>query len=639
MIISGDLTGDGLRGEYQLAAEYLDRIDCERLIVIPGNHDSRNVGYVHFEELFGDRRAVLHHDGVSIVAVDSTEPDLDHGVIGRGRYSWIVERFREHEAFLRIFVLHHHLLPVPGTGRERNVVHDAGDTLECLQRADVHLVLSGHKHVPYAWRLENLFVVNAGTVSTTRLRGKTKPCYNVIEAIRGARDRVPQVPLPRAGRDHLVRPAHVRVREGPVAARGDTARLSAGPVIALIDGEHHPAAVRELLDRLEAERGLAGVVFCGGEEKLGPGSLEEHYGRSVESDAGGGAATAGARRRQRSSTSRTSRCCPPRPSCGSRRSRSRSACATRRRARCSSRRATSPFAFDGPKLAVIGTGKRTGKTAVAGHWATLLRERGADPVIVCMGRGGPAEPCVREAATSLDELLAIAAAGGHAASDYLEDAVLAGVRTVGCRRVGGGLAGAPAESNVPAGAALAASLDPGALIFEGSGACIPPVEVDRTVCVVGPGPPEPFAEYRSLRADLVLARGGCAGACRAPSRFASSPSRSSRCPTGRAWRCSRPAGPPRPASSRSSCPATSPAAARSQTTSSAPRRALRRLPDRAQGGRDRHRRPRGRGRGRPGRLPSQPSGGRGRRAARPPARCRLRRSSSTRATACPTRRG
>ena len=28
-----------------------------------------------------------------------------------------------------------------------------------------------------------------------------------------------------------------------------------------------------------------------------------------------------------------------------------------------------PVAFDGPKLAVIGTGKRTGKTAVAAHWA------------------------------------------------------------------------------------------------------------------------------------------------------------------------------------------------------------------------------------------------------------------------------
>ena len=78
-------------------------------------------------------------------------------------------------------MLHHHLLPVPGTGRERNVVYDAGDAIECLQRAGVNLVLSGHKHVPYAWRLENLFVVNTGTVSTLRLRGKTRPCYNVIE--------------------------------------------------------------------------------------------------------------------------------------------------------------------------------------------------------------------------------------------------------------------------------------------------------------------------------------------------------------------------------------------------------------------------------------------------------------------------
>ena len=86
--------------------------------------------------------------------------------------------------------------------------------------------------------------------------------------------------------------------------------------------------------------------------------------------------------------------------------------------------------------------------------------------------------------------------------------MLAGVRTVGCRRVGGGLAGEPAESNVGDGAALAASLDPDAIVFEGSGACIPPVEVDRTVCVVGAATPEPFAEYRLLRADLVLAADG-----------------------------------------------------------------------------------------------------------------------------------
>jgi 3',5'-cyclic AMP phosphodiesterase CpdA len=118
---------------------------------------------------------------VTVVSIDSTEPDLDHGQIGRGRYPWIEREFAAQPADLRVFVLHHHLLPVPGTGRERNVVYDAGDVIECLLRAGVQLVLSGHKHVPYAWRLENLFVVNTGTVSSLRLRGNSRPCYNVVE--------------------------------------------------------------------------------------------------------------------------------------------------------------------------------------------------------------------------------------------------------------------------------------------------------------------------------------------------------------------------------------------------------------------------------------------------------------------------
>jgi 3',5'-cyclic AMP phosphodiesterase CpdA len=180
VICTGDLTTFGFKQEFAQAKAYLDRIECESLVVVPGNHDSRNVGYVHFEQHFGDRNSVLHVSGVTVVAVDSTEPDLDHGQIGRGRYSWIEEQFKP-PADLRIFVLHHHLLPVPGTGRERNVVYDAGDAIECLQRAGVDLVLSGHKHVPYAWRLEDLFVVNTGTVSSLRLRGNTRPCYNLVE--------------------------------------------------------------------------------------------------------------------------------------------------------------------------------------------------------------------------------------------------------------------------------------------------------------------------------------------------------------------------------------------------------------------------------------------------------------------------
>jgi Icc protein len=81
VVISGDLTSHGFKDEYALARKYIDGITCESIVVIPGNHDSRNVGYVHFEELFGDRNSVLRLVGTTIVAVESTEPDLENGQI------------------------------------------------------------------------------------------------------------------------------------------------------------------------------------------------------------------------------------------------------------------------------------------------------------------------------------------------------------------------------------------------------------------------------------------------------------------------------------------------------------------------------------------------------------------------------
>jgi cyclic 2,3-diphosphoglycerate synthase len=164
--------------------------------------------------------------------------------------------------------------------------------------------------------------------------------------------------------------------------------------------------------------------------------------------------------------------------------------------------------FDGPIVAVIGTGKRTGKTAVAGHLAGVLRERGRRPVIVSMGRGGPPEPVAAPRDLTLESLEALAAAGRHAASDYLEDAMLAGVPAIGCRRVGGSLVGVPFETNMVEGARLAASLDDvDTLILEGSGACVPPVEANATICIVGDPADalEALGPYRLLRSELVLA--------------------------------------------------------------------------------------------------------------------------------------
>jgi cyclic 2,3-diphosphoglycerate synthetase len=160
--------------------------------------------------------------------------------------------------------------------------------------------------------------------------------------------------------------------------------------------------------------------------------------------------------------------------------------------------------FELPSIAVIGTGKRVGKTAVTGHVARLLaRERHV--VVVAMGRGGPAEPELVATPPTVDDLVALSRSGRHAASDHLETAALVGVATVGCRRAGGGMAGAPFASNVLEGARLAALLEPDVVVFDGSGAAIPPIETSARILVAHDR--SGLNAYRALISDLVLTPG------------------------------------------------------------------------------------------------------------------------------------
>ncbi len=200
VVVAGDLTQEGYATEFQMAHAALRPL-LEELttVVIPGNHDAKNVGYVHFQDYFGkgensgkgDRVVHLTKSGwpgrTSIVAVDSSKPDLAEGEVGRERYEWILEQFSAPADF-RIFALHHHLIPVPGTGRERNIVWDAGDVIALLEDRGVDLVMCGHKHVPHVWSIGSMLVVNSGTASSYRLRGYTRPSYNVIRVDRRSID-------------------------------------------------------------------------------------------------------------------------------------------------------------------------------------------------------------------------------------------------------------------------------------------------------------------------------------------------------------------------------------------------------------------------------------------------------------------
>jgi 3',5'-cyclic-AMP phosphodiesterase len=188
VVIAGDLTDDGYPDQYPEAAEELSAIACPEVVRVPGNHDARNVGYVRYEDTFGARdsrrRITFGALEVALVAVDSSKPDLDEGEIGREHYGWIAQGFAGH-ADLRVFVCHHHLMPIPGTGRERNQVLDAGDVLALLRQCSVDLVLAGHRHVPYVWPVAGMLLVHSGTVSTLRTRGFPHPAYNLIRVENG----------------------------------------------------------------------------------------------------------------------------------------------------------------------------------------------------------------------------------------------------------------------------------------------------------------------------------------------------------------------------------------------------------------------------------------------------------------------
>jgi cyclic 2,3-diphosphoglycerate synthase len=264
--------------------------------------------------------------------------------------------------------------------------------------------------------------------------------------------------------------------------------------VALVDGEHAPAVVREALEALPYE--WVGAILVGGSEKLrgapeyGVPLVNGFDGAEVAVDLSDEPVLDPAARMRWAS----------------------------RALAAGLSYVGADFRFDPPRyeawerpplaIAVIGTGKRVGKTTVAGHLARLLA-REQDVVVVAMGRGGPSEPEIVSGPPSVEELVALSRAGRHAASDHLETAAIYGVPTIGCRRTGGGLVGQVFVSNVLAGARLAAAREPDAVVLDSSGTAIPPLEVDRRVLVVGADVDldEGFDLYRRLVSDLVVSVG------------------------------------------------------------------------------------------------------------------------------------
>ena len=182
LIVAGDLTDYGYLPEYERVLKYLENFEVKNKLIVPGNHDVRNEGYVLFEEFFGTRSPCFENEIVAILGLDSTQPDLQEGHVGRQGYIRMREYFNKvSEDKLKIVVIHHHVISIPGTGREIDILLDAGDFMVEVGKVGVNMVLTGHRHKAWTWKVDNTYYITSGTATTRRLKGRDLPSFNVYE--------------------------------------------------------------------------------------------------------------------------------------------------------------------------------------------------------------------------------------------------------------------------------------------------------------------------------------------------------------------------------------------------------------------------------------------------------------------------
>ena len=180
VVVTGDLTENGIQSEFKQAAKELKQLKAKKVIYVSGNHDYRATGYLLFKRFFPFNQ-ITEIDDTVIIVLSSARPDRDDGEVGNRQNLWLESILAKHRNHTKIVAIHHHIVPVPDTGADQITIIDAGDVLRSLTKSKTNLVLCGHRHRPWRWQIEKMQVVHAGSVSCEKLRGFFLNSYNVIE--------------------------------------------------------------------------------------------------------------------------------------------------------------------------------------------------------------------------------------------------------------------------------------------------------------------------------------------------------------------------------------------------------------------------------------------------------------------------
>ena len=179
LLVTGDLTENGLLSQYERASELMKGFTCRSKIYTSGNHDYRNTGYLLIKHFFPSK-PIVRRKGVTITVVSTARPERNDGEAGHRQIVWL-EKALAHEKSFKLVMMHHHLVPVPDTGPNTIPILDAGDVLRALGRSKPDLVVCGHRHRPWKWTINHIPIIHAGSFSSERLRGFFSNSYNVIK--------------------------------------------------------------------------------------------------------------------------------------------------------------------------------------------------------------------------------------------------------------------------------------------------------------------------------------------------------------------------------------------------------------------------------------------------------------------------
>jgi Icc protein len=94
VIVTGDLTDDGLLFQYERASVELKKFNCHNLIVLAGNHDYRHTGYLVFKKFFPSSKQIYElYDDAVILSLGTAR---DEGEVGYRQNLWMEKTFSKY---------------------------------------------------------------------------------------------------------------------------------------------------------------------------------------------------------------------------------------------------------------------------------------------------------------------------------------------------------------------------------------------------------------------------------------------------------------------------------------------------------------------------------------------------------------